>query len=202
MTAPTEVDVARALLGTWPNQVAAWGREAIAAYCDELRHRDVTPAQALVAIRACPATQAFPPSVAELAGIAREAESPTPTFEEALRGIYGKGGIVRARPDERMFDTLADQARAYRDARHARAAAAHPLVGTFAVNYGVEELYHLPINDPEWGPVRRRELAEAWERHVKTADRRQRVAIAAGDRPRGLHQFDGRLVQPGPEVAA
>jgi hypothetical protein len=74
--------VATALLGSWPSQVASWGREALAAYVAELEARGVRPEAALVAIRSCPAEQKFPPSAPELAALARRDPS-RPTFDEA-----------------------------------------------------------------------------------------------------------------------
>ena len=57
MTEVTWSRVARALLGRWPNQVAQWGEEGIAAYIEELQADGLTPDVALVALRSCPATQ-------------------------------------------------------------------------------------------------------------------------------------------------
>lgn len=191
MTDTTVKDIARALLGSWPNQVANWGRDGIAAYVEEVLARGISPDQALHAIRGCPADQAFPPSAPELAGLARQTEAgPAPTFDEALTLIYGKGGILRARPEQRTFDTVAEQARAVNGARVARARQLHPLVGSFAVRYGLERLHLLPINDPDYGGVRRRELERAWTQHVEAMQGRELAAIAIGEPRRGLTKFD------------
>src|SRR5690242_13937852 len=90
-----EVDVTTALLGTWPQHVAKWGDQGIAAYLAELAARDVTPDSAIVAIRSCPASQTYPPSAAELAALAHRDPS-TPTFIEMVRLVFGSRGVLAA----------------------------------------------------------------------------------------------------------
>jgi len=63
---PDERDVARALLGSWPGTVSAWGREGIAAYLSELEARGAHPEAVLLAIRSWPPAE-FPPSAPSLA---------------------------------------------------------------------------------------------------------------------------------------
>lgn len=142
--------------------------------------------QVMVAVRALVVDgQVFGPTPGEIVARIRQDPS-TPTFEEAYELIYGKGGIVRARPTGNL--TFGDQAsllRAYHQARVQRAQQVHPRVGSFVLRYGINRLYELPLHDPVYGDVKRRELEAAWNRHVEAMDGREVAAIAAGDRSRG-----------------
>jgi hypothetical protein len=177
--------VATALLGSWPSQVAAWGREALAAYMAELAARGVTSEAALLAIRSCPAEQRFPPSAPELAALARRDPS-APTFEEMLR-LWKLAR--KARPLESRFDNEAHMLSARNDAAMARAFELHPLVGSFVERFGVGRLRMLPLDDPDWGEKRKADLREAWDRHCEAMEGREVAAVAAGRRD-GLRAFD------------
>jgi hypothetical protein len=182
-------DVGRALLGSWPDRVAAWGEEAIAAYVEELGARGLTPERALAAIRSCPAEQRFPPSAAELLGLARHDPS-TPTFPEVLRLIYGTGGILRARPAETSWPDEGERGRAYNEAARKRAAELHPLVASFVDRLRFDWLRNLELDHPDYGDIKRRDLAAAWDAHVETMDGRDLAALVMHPRGEGLHRHD------------
>jgi hypothetical protein len=173
-------DVAKVLLGSWPTQVAAWGREGIAAYVAEAKDRGLTPDAAIYALRTWPNPD-WPPSAGNLVAAALVDPS-TPTFEEALDAIYGRGGILKARPEHKALITEDDELRAKRDALEA----AHPLIASFALSQGLTRLAGLPLEDPEWGTKHRRDLEAAWTRHLESGHQRQVAALAAGGAPRRL----------------
>lgn len=182
-------EVGTALLGTWPSQVAGWGREAIAAYVAELRARGLTADHALVAIRSSEST--FVPSAGELRHAARRDPS-QPTFAEAFQLIFGPRGALRAsvsRGGTQIYDRESDRQRAEHEAIVDRAAQFHPLIGAFIVRQGIRRLRMLPVDDPDWGEKHRRDLQAAWERHVEAFDGREVAALASG-RPDDLHRLD------------
>lgn len=187
---PVLAQCATALLGSWPNQVAAWGRAGIAAYLAEVGARGVTPAAVLMAIRSCPADQAFPPSAAELAALARRDPS-TPTFAEMLRLVFGSRGALAAarRPLTGNFANEVEMLQARARAAEARAAELHPLVASFVDRYGLDRLAALDLDDEQYGPLRRRELIQEWDRHCEAMEGREVAAIARGHRDRP-HQLD------------
>lgn len=107
------------------------------------------------------------PSVSEFLADARRDPS-QPTFDEML--ILLRKAMKAADPFERL-------------------AREHPLVGSFVKRQGWDRLRLLPLDDPDWGEKTRRELREAWDRHVETFDGREVAALASGDRD-GLRQLD------------
>jgi hypothetical protein len=156
-------DVGTTLLGTWPSQVASWGREAIAAYVAELQARGLTPDGAIAALRS--REDRFPPSAGELAATARSDPS-QPTFDEML--ILLRKAMKAADPFERIGRE-------------------HPLIGTFVQRQGWDRLRTLPLDDPDWGEKTRRDLEQKWVEHCDTTDSRQVASLASGDRnPRRL----------------
>jgi hypothetical protein len=98
------------------------------------------------------------PSVAEVVA-AITADPGRPTWDEAYRAIFAYGGVCWT---------------ATEDEGHERARAVHELVATFVRARGWAALRREPVNDEEWGPVRRRELQWAWEQHVERYDERRR----------------------------
>lgn len=183
-------DVGRALLGSWPSQVASWGREAIAAYCAELQARGLTPDAALRAIRSADAGPApTAPSLAKLAHIDPE----QPATAELVSLIYGPGGAMRARtPPGASYESEAQMLSARDEARLERAWDIHPLLGLFVDSYGVRRLAMLEVDHDEYGAKRRRELEEAWEGFCERNAHRDRAALAAG-RKRELGRGPRRL---------
>lgn len=158
-----------ALLGSWPSQVSSWGKEAIAAYVQDLAARGVTPESALVAVRSCDGTQRFPPSAPELAALARQ-DPDRPTFDEAYQQLYGPGGVFGVR---RAGVTVSEW------------------VTAFAADYGHERLRMLEVDDPDWGHQRRRELRASWEQFVETVESRDLAQVARGrSSRRGLGRPD------------
>lgn len=180
--------VATALLGSWPNQVAAWGREALVAYLGELEARGMTPEQALTALRSCPADQKFPPSAPELAGIARQ-DPDRPIFDAAFQQLYGPGGVFGFK---RAGVTIS------------------PWVLAFVAHAGRERLRLLEIDDPAFGGAKRSALKDSWTAFIEATDGREVAAIAAGGRRGAMGRLDplaalnrvGARPQVGPAAGA
>lgn len=171
----TWAQVTQVLLGSWPSQVATWGREGIAAYVAELQARGVSAAAAIVAVRS--SSSAFPPSAGELAELARR-DPDDPLWPEVQQLIFGRGGVLAARtqvrkgwwePGER--DALDDEEASK------RAASLHPLIAAFVESQGVERLRRLDLADPEFGEARRRTLAREWEEFCDVTERREIAAV-------------------------
>ena len=211
-----QIRVARALLGSWPSQVAGWGEEAIAAYLEELEARGVTAERALVAIRSCPENQAFPPSAAQLAGLARR-NPDEPTFPELLEAIYAADGVLRPRTgraqamrariaacvrgcdDGWVYDEAANANRPCEcrgvaepvtdEMRLARADELHPLIGGFVRAHGLPHLSRLNPDDSQWGEANRRRLKDEWEEFCDREDARDVAQLVVGGRRGELVQF-------------
>lgn len=187
-TAEEQRRVGKALLGSWPGTMATWGREAIAAFVGELEARGLDPDTALRAIRTWPAGSDFPPSAPNLAAAARR-DVAAPTSDEIFQLIFGRRGILRARPPYTGFVT----AETIEEARLARAAEMHPLVAGFVRVQGLRRLSLLEVDDPEYGELRRKELAEAWARFVEAHEGREAeemAALGAGETRSGLRRLD------------
>lgn len=196
--------VANALLGSWPSQVASWGREVLAAYLAELEARSVTPAQALVAIRACPADQTFPPSAPEMAALARR-DPGRPTFAEMCVLVFGPHGVLRARTPVRKgsWDD-GERDRLDAEAMWERAQSMHPLIARFIRDQGLDQLRRLNLDDQDWGQARRQQLQHSWDGFVDAYEGREVAAIAAGRRG-GLGRLDpleALGMQPPAQLAA
>jgi hypothetical protein len=175
-------EVGQGLLGSWPSQVAAWGAEAIAAYVAELGARGLTPDVALVAIRSCPASQKWPPSAPELAGLARRDPS-VPTASEMITLIFGRGGVLSARTKIRKGSWDAgERDQADRDAMLEWLADMHPLVASFADREGLDRLRGLNLDDVEFGGARRRMLEQRWGEHLEAMENRDVALLTAGRR--------------------
>jgi hypothetical protein len=199
----TEAEVATALLGSWPSQVAQWGREGIAAYMSELAARGVTPDRALVAIRLCPAGQTWPPSVPELAALARR-DPGAPTFAEMMTLVFGDGGVLTARTAVRKGPWGAgERDQLDREAMLERAGEMHPLVGSFVERQTLDYLRQLNLED-EYGAIRRRDLQRDWDAHLAAVENRDVTALTT--RRRGeIGRLDPlgvlRRVRPVAEIA-
>lgn len=153
---------------------------------------DVDPAAALRSVREIVLEgQALRPKPGEIVERSRR-DRGTPTFAEAYRLIFGPRGVLKARPAQRVFADAGARGRAEQQAALDRAASMHPLVAAFVERQGVDRLRGLELDDPDYGPVRRRDLEQAWNEHVEAFDGREVAALAAGA-PRGqagLHTFD------------
>lgn len=159
MTETTWPRVARALLGRWPSQVATWGEEGIAAFIEECQADGLTPDRALYGIRMHrpEAERDFPPSVAAVSKLARM-DPDRPTFDGFFAQLYGPGGMFGFK---RAGVTIS------------------PWVEAFAEQYGRERLRLLPIDHPEEGKWRRRELEQAWSAFLEATEGREVAEIAA-----------------------
>lgn len=177
---------ALALLGSWPSQVSGWGREAIAAYCAELEARGLTPESAIVALRALGGD--FPPSAGELAKPARRDPS-RPTFAEAYRLLFEKGGALCKVHVNGVFDTPAHMRSAEHELIRSRLAELHPLIASFVERQGIERLRTLPLEHEQWGEKARRDLEAQWDEHVQTFDGREVAELSSGRREE-LGRFD------------
>jgi hypothetical protein len=164
---PEWKSVVSALLGSWPQQVAAWGREALAAYIQELQARGIDAEQALIAIRSCGGDQKFPPSAPELAALARH-DPDRPTFEECYQQLYGPGGIFGIRRT---------------------GAVVSPWVEAFADTYGRERIRMLEVEHEQYGDIKRRDLQDAYARFLEASEGRAVAQIARSGRG-GLGRLD------------
>lgn len=179
----------------WPGDFDAGAEEAWRTLLD-----DVEPVAALAAMkRLLVAGNTFRPSVAELMGEMRRDPS-KPTFDEMMRLVYGQGGVLKARATG-TYRNATEQRAAQQQARVDAMNAAHPLVGSFVDRQGFERLSQLPIHDPEYGELRRKELKMAWDAHVDACDGREVFAIAAGTGAKGLRKLDPLAALPRPQTA-
>lgn len=130
--------------------------------------------------------QRFRPSAAEILAAGRKDPS-RPTFVEAYRLIFGPRGVLQARPAVRRYSDAGERARIYNEAALERAADMHPLIGAFIHAQGLDRLRDLDLQDPEYGPLRRKELEGEWDALVARIDDREIAldALPAGDARRG-----------------
>ena len=145
--------------------------------------------------------QRFRPSISEFMAALRH-DPGKPTFDEAYRLIFGRGGVILTPPPAGRFPTETHRRKAHAAARMARAAELHPLITTFIQRQGLARLAEIRFGDPKWGEKRRADLQVAWEVHVEAFDDRQVAALAAGDSPEGLHRFDPLAVLGLPKPVA
>lgn len=184
--------VATALLGSWPATLAQLGQEAIAAYIGELEARGLEAPAVLLAIRTWPAGSDFPPAAPNLAAAARRGPDRL-TFAEAFTLIYGRGGALKARPKPGRYDNEAQMIGARHDAARERAYELNPLLGAFVDQVGIERLWSLPINDEEFGSVRRRELEQQWDQFLEVSEHRDAVALVSATAPELVARGPRRL---------
>jgi hypothetical protein len=142
----------------------------------------------------------FRPTAAEILGRAQHDPS-RPTFDEAYALIFGAGGALNARRQPGRYPDAAAVGRADDDAVWGRLADMHPLVGEFVRRQGLDRLRQMPVDDPDEGMWRRKELRDAWELHVDAFDGREVAAIASGTGREGMRQLDPLAGLPG-ELAA
>jgi hypothetical protein len=133
----------------------------------------------------------FRPSVAEVVAEIRQDPS-SPTFEECYQLIYGRGGVLRARPERATVIRPEDVSRAQKE----RLEDVHPLVRSFVERQGLGRLERLELNDPVWGELRRKELREAWDAHCEAMEGRDVAALVSGRRGE-IGRFDPMAVLGG-----
>lgn len=195
-TAEAQREVKRALLGSWPGTITAWGKDAFAAYIGELQARGLEAAQVLTAVRTWPAGSDFPPSAPNLAAAALHDPS-VPTFPELLVLLNGPGGILNARARSHKSSWEAgERDRADADAIRERASRAHPLVALFVERIGIDRLRSLGLDDPQFGEARRRSLEKEWRDHVDTMGDRDVRSLASGGRRGELGRLDPLAALP------
>jgi hypothetical protein len=182
-------EIGTALLGSWPGTMAAWGREAVAAYIAELQARGLAAEGVLTAIRTWPAGSDFPPSAPNLAAAARRDPS-QPTFDEALvliqRALRAWNSPLRG-----DFANEAEMLKARERHVIGSAQGVHPLAAAFIHRRGIRQLQKeiAELGDEEYGSLRRRDLQQAWEAHLEAFEGREISALVAGRRD-GLRQLD------------
>lgn len=133
--------------------------------------------------------QVFGPTPGELVALIHHDPS-RPTFDEMCRLVYGRGGILRARPRASSWPDAAARDRAYHQAAMDRAAQLHPLVATFVDRVTLDWLRNLALDHDDYGELNRKDLLARWEAHVEAMDGRDVAAIASGRRREGLQRFD------------
>jgi hypothetical protein len=149
----------------WPGEFTDGARSAWRIALDA-----VDPATAmLTAKQLLHSGEKFRPSCSSFLFAVRRDPS-RPTFDEALLLI--RRALMATYTDGEAIERLSPQ----------------PLVAAFASRQGVARLRTLPIDDPDWGEKTRRELREAWDRHVDAFDGREIAAIASGSSD--LRQLD------------
>jgi hypothetical protein len=175
---------ATALLGTWPQQVAAWGRDAITAYLGELEARGMTPEQAVAAIRA--SDEKWPPSAGQLAAM-RTAPALTP--DDVLAALYaGPRCVVRARPPF-TGGPIYDVEKGRNEAARERAVEIDPLLGAFVTRH-LSWLRSVEVDHPVHGELNRKEVRRAWADFLLASEGRDVAALTAGRGPGGLRALD------------
>lgn len=131
----------------------------------------------------------FRPSAGEIAGQANK-DAGKPTFEEAYRLIYGRRGVLSAQPRQTTWSSPRERQAQCDQAALERADDLHPYISAFVRTLTPGYLATITVDDEEYGPLRRRELRESWDRFVTAADERVRTG-------RVLEQM-GRRSQIGP----
>lgn len=177
----TAADVAQALLGTWPNQVAVWGKSGIAAYLSELDARGVTPEQALIAIRSYDPDADFPPSAAKLAQVARR-DAAAPTGLEVVAILWAPGGVMHARAPYPAGGWIGRNAREDADdqARIDAACSHHPRVVAFIESVGLDALKARDPRGEQYGEANRNWICREWDAFTEKANERGVAALIAG----------------------
>ena len=108
--------------------------------------------------------QVFGPTPGELVEVMRHDPS-RPTFTEAYRLIYGRGGLLWTR-GVRIDDV-------------------HPLLQSFVGRYGLDRLRLLEVDHDDYGDLKRRELESQWDAHCEAMEGRDVAALALSRSDRG-----------------
>lgn len=149
----------------------------------------IEPGEAVRALRVLLRTSKFRPSTAEIVQAAEQDPS-KPTFDEAYQLIFGPRGVLRARPAVARWGSEGERRRLFNEAAMDRAASMHPLIGSFCERQGLDRLRGMPVDDPDQGHWRRRELQQAWQEHVEASAGREVAVLAAGASGKGLRRLD------------
>lgn len=187
--------VKRALLGSWPGTISAWGEDAIDAYTFVLQARGLTGEDVVRAILTWPSGSDFPPSAPNLAAAAMTDPS-APTFAEACVLLYGPGGVFRARAASKGSWEDGERAAADVQAMRDRLGRCHDRVRAFVAAQGFDRLHAIGLDDDEHGGARRKLLEDQWDRFVESSDARRVASLAAGARRGALGQMDPLAALP------
>lgn len=131
----------------------------------------------------------FRPAASEIIAALEPARAAQPTFDEALRLLFDRGGILDVRV-RGSLDTNPDYGRMVAEKVAARLPGVHPVVAGFAVAMGIRRLWNMDIHDPDYGWARRDELRVAWEAHVEAFDGREVAALVMRSDHDGLRKLD------------
>lgn len=168
----------------WPG--TKWDDAMIAVWFEDLQRFPVDGVRQALERLKREHTLAFAPAIGAVLERLEKPDDPSqPTFEEALVLLLRS---FRARPERMIFQHEGQQLAAEDEASLQLLRDAHPLVLSFAERQGMRRLKELPLGDLEWGEQRRRELRDAWERHLQATDGREIAALASGRE--GLRQLD------------
>lgn len=144
----------------WPG--SRWDKAMIAVLFEELERFDFAQVRAAGELLKREHTVPFAPSTGEwLRVLERGSQAERPSFDEAYPTIY------RAAAKQQLPE-------------------AHPLIIGFIEWQGLSRLGSLQLDHPRHGELVRKQLHEAWDRHVENFDGRQIAAIASGAGPRRL----------------
>lgn len=133
--------------------------------------------------------QALRPKPGEIVDRARR-DSGRPTFDEAYRLIFGPRGVLAARPSSSRWADAAERSRAFNEAAMERARGMHPLIASFVERQGLDRLRQMPLDDDDYGELRRREMQARWDEHVDVSEGREVQALAAGSGREGMRRLD------------
>lgn len=131
----------------------------------------------------------FRPAASEIIAALEPARAAQPTFDEALRLLFDRGGILDVRV-RGSLDTNPDYGRMVVEKVQARLHGVHPVVAGFAVAMGIRRLWAIDIHDPDYGWARRDELRAAWDAHAEAFDGREIAALVMRSEHGGLRQLD------------
>jgi hypothetical protein len=144
----------------WPG--SRWDKAMILVLFEELERFEFTQVLAAFELLKREHTIAFAPSTGEILRVLeRGSQADRPSFDEAYPIIY------RAASKQQLPE-------------------AHSLIVGFIEWQGLSRLGSLQLDHPRHGELVRKQLHEAWDRHVANFDGRQIAAISSGAGPRRL----------------
>lgn len=153
----------------WPGKFEQSAADAWRVMLDEMEPRHAIETLRQLLLQG----HRFRPSLSEFLGAARQ-DASAPTWDEAYQLVY------RCAARQTVGEDL------------------HPLVASFIERQGLGRLGQLPLDDPDWGEKTRRDLGEAWDRHVEAFDGRQVAELASS----GLKRLTPIEAPSRPELAA